>query len=189
MRRFSPAMNVDHVPSCHFLFCEQYVALLYLDTPVGKLLDRVFPPINCFFRVTRREAKPEAHRNQPAKMGKNCIESTARIGPIIPCGYIRYVCYRSNQLAVRMQIHQGVSSLTDSAHSICPARLSSARRTFFPIGPPLIAPGHPVQRCIALTRITMTSITRQCFDATHLSAIGTDLQRPTLYVYTHFRRL
>jgi hypothetical protein len=104
MRRFSPAMNVDHVPSCHFLFCEQYVALLYLDTPVGKLLDRVFPPINCFFRVTRREAKPEAHRNQPAKMGKNCIESTARIGPIIPCGYIRYVCYRSNQLAVRILI-------------------------------------------------------------------------------------
>lgn len=43
-------------------------------------------------------------------MGKNCIESTARIGPIIPCGYIRYVCYRSNQLAVRMQITRRIVS-------------------------------------------------------------------------------
>ena len=104
MRRFSPAMNVDHVPSCHLLFCEHYVASLYLNTPVGKLLDRVFPPINCFFRVTRREAKSAVHRSQPARMGKNCIESTVLIRRIIPCGYIRYVCYRSNQLAVRMQI-------------------------------------------------------------------------------------
>jgi hypothetical protein len=70
MRRFSPAMNVDHVPSCHFLFCEQYVALLYLDAPVGKLLDRVFPPINCFFRITRREANLEAHRHKSAQWGK-----------------------------------------------------------------------------------------------------------------------
>lgn len=37
-------------------------------------------------------------------MGKNCIESTAHTGPASSCGYIRYVCYQSNHLAVRMQI-------------------------------------------------------------------------------------
>jgi hypothetical protein len=70
MRRFSPAMNVDHVPSCHSLFCEQYGASLYLDAPVGKSLDRVFPPINCFFRVTRREANLKAHRHKSAQWRK-----------------------------------------------------------------------------------------------------------------------
>ena len=137
MRRFSPAMNVDHVPSCHLLFCEHYVASLYLNTPVGKLLDRVFPPNNCFFRVTRREAKPESHRNQPAQMGKNCIESTARIGPIIPCGYIRYVCYRSNQLAVRMQITR-TYRLSPLHPLICPSACRALLRLCYPIYPPLI---------------------------------------------------
>ena len=104
MRRFSPALNVDHVPSCHSLFCEHYVASLYLYAPVGKPPDRVFPPMNCFFRVTPREAKCRRTTQPLFAMGKICIESTARTLRIIHCRYIRYVCYQSNQLAVRILI-------------------------------------------------------------------------------------
>lgn len=55
--------------------CERYVASLYLHAPIGNHPDRVFPPINCFVRATRRETKSESHRNKPAQWGKIALKT------------------------------------------------------------------------------------------------------------------